>query len=161
MELNAKCAARRRAIVLVDALAYIALLGVVLILASEVFDKGMRESTAFQRNVADIERALKAGERWRADVRAATGQIEVRESRMVIPQNSGPIIYEMGTNQVTRLAGNHRSEVFLKGIKEAKVIMERRGRATGWRWELELEHRRKEARVRPMFTFMAAPGGAR
>jgi hypothetical protein len=161
MEFNAKCAARRRGIVLVDALAYIALLGLVLILASEVFDKGMRQSTAFQRNVADIERALKAGERWRADVRAATGAIEVREGRMVIPQNSGPIVYEMGANQVTRLAGNHRAEIFLKGIKDAHVVMERRGRAIGWRWELELEHRRKEARVRPMFTFMAAAGGAR
>lgn len=161
MEFNAKCAANRRGIVLVDALAYIALLGLVLILASEVFDKGMRESTAFQRNVADIERALKAGERWRADVRAATGAIEVREDRMIIPQKSGSIIYEMGTNQVMRLAGDDRTEVFLKGIKDTKVIMERRGRATGWRWELELEHRRKEARLRPMFTFMAAAGGTR
>jgi hypothetical protein len=41
------------------------------------------------------------------------------------------------------------------------MIEERRGNIVGWRWELELQRRRKEVRVRPLFTFMAAPGGAR
>lgn len=152
---------RRRGIVLIDALVYIALLGVVLVLAAAVFDKGMRESAGLQRNVADIERALKAGERWRADVRAATSAIEVNEQRMVIPQKSGTVVYEMGTNQLRRVQGADRTEVFLANVQGSKMIEERRGKVSGWRWELELERRRKEARVRPLFTFMAAAGGAR
>jgi hypothetical protein len=153
--------ARRRGIMMIEAMVYIALVGVILVLAAAVFDKGMRESAGVQRNVADIERALKAGERWRADVRAATAAIEVSEERMVIPQKNGSVVYEMGTNQVRRVEGEKRVEVFLANVQGSKMIEERRGKAVGWRWELELERRRKEARVRPLFTFMAATGGVR
>ena len=143
---------------MIDAMVYLAVVGVVLILAAAVFDKGLRESAGLQRNISDIERALKAGERWRADVRAANGRIEVSEQRMVIPQKDGKVIYEMGTNQVRRLEGEERTEVFLAGVQGSKMIEERRGAVMGWRWELELERRRKEARVRPLFTFMAVGG---
>ena len=153
--------ARRRGIMMIEAMVYIALVGVILVLAAAVFDKGMRESAGVQRNVADIERALKAGEQWRADVRAATAAIEVSEERMVIPQKNGSVIYEMGTNQVRRVEGERRVEVFLANVQGSKMIEERRGKTVGWRWELELERRRKEARVRPLFTFMAAAGGVR
>ena len=146
---------------MIEAMVYIALVGVILVLATAVFDKGMRESAGVQRNVADIERALKAGERWRADVRAATAGIEVSGERMVIPQKNGSVVYEMGTNQVRRVEGERRVEVFLANVQGSKMIEERRGKVVGWRWELELERRRKEARVRPLFTFMAVGGGVR
>jgi hypothetical protein len=158
MEFDLNRAERRRGIVLIDAMVYIAVVGVVLILAAAVFDKGMRESAGLQRNVSDIERALKAGERWRADVRAASGKIELSERQMIIPKKVGKVVYEMGTNQVRRLEGEERVEVFLAGVQNSKMIEERRGEVMGWRWELELERRRKEARVRPLFTFMAAGG---
>jgi hypothetical protein len=148
----------RHGVVLIDAIVYIAVLGVILILAAQVFDKGLRESAGLQRNISDIERAVKAGERWRADVRAANGRIEVMEQRMVIPQKVGKVVYEMGTNQVRRLEGEERVEVFLAGVQGSKMIEERRGEVMGWRWELELERRRKEARVRPLFTFLAVGG---
>ena len=143
---------------MIDAIVYIAVVGVILILAAAVFDKGLRESAGLQRNISDIERALKAGERWRADVRAAHGKIEVSELRMVIPLKDGKVVYEMGTNQVRRFEGEERTEVFLAGVQASKMIEERRGDVMGWRWELELERRRKEARVRPLFTFMAVGG---
>jgi hypothetical protein len=158
MEFVVNRAERRRGIVMIDAMVYIAVVGVVLILAAQVFDKGMRESAGLQRNVSDIERALKAGERWRADVRAANGKIEMSEQRMIIPQKVGRVVYEMGANQVRRLEGEERAEVFLAGVQGSKMIEERRGDVSGWRWELELERRRKEARVRPLFTFMAVGG---
>ena len=153
--------ARRRGIMMIEAMVYIALVGVILVLAAAVFDKGMRESAGLQRNVSDIERALKAGERWRADVRAATAAIEVSERRLVIPQKSGSVVYEMGTNQVRRVESDKRAEVFLANVQGSTIIEERRGKVIGWRWEVELERRRKEARVRPLFTFMAAAGGVR
>ena len=151
-------ARERRGVGMIDAMIYIAVLGVVLVLAGAVFDKGMRESAGLQRNVSDIERALKAGERWRTDVRAANGKIEVSERGMIIPQKVGKVVYEMGTNQVRRLEGEERAEVFLAGVQDSKMVEERRGDVSGWRWELELERRRREARVRPLFTFMAVGG---
>src|ERR1051325_7624035 len=119
--------ARRRGIMMVEAMIYIALVGGIVVLAAAVFDKGMRESAGLQRNVDDIERALKAGERWRADVRAATGTIETDEQRIVIPQKNGRIVYEVGTNQVRRLKGSDRNELFLAGVRHAKMIQEHRG----------------------------------
>lgn len=152
--------AARDGVMMVEAMVYIALLGIVLIIASQVFNKGMSESAGLQRNVADIERAIHAGERWRADVRSATGPIQANEQSFTIPQKEGAIVYEIRTNQLRRIAAN-RSEVFLADVKDSKMIEERRGNVVGWRWELELQRRRKEARVRPLFTFMAVPGGAR
>jgi Tfp pilus assembly protein PilE len=152
--------AARDGVMMVEAMVYIALLGIVLIIASQVFNKGMNESAGLQRNVADIERAIHAGERWRADVRSATGAIQANEQSFTIPQKEGAIVYEIRTNQLRRIAAN-RSEVFLADVKDSKMIEERRGNIVGWRWELELQRRRKEVRVRPLFTFMAVPGGAR
>jgi hypothetical protein len=152
--------ATERGMLMIDALVYIAVLGLVLILAAVVFDKGLKESSGLQRNISDIERAIKAGERWRADVRSATGAIHAEEQKLTIPQREGAIVYQIETNKVRRIAAD-RSEVFLAEVKDSRMVEERRGNVVGWRWELELEHRRKEARIRPLFTFMAAPGGAR
>jgi hypothetical protein len=165
MKLNFHRVARQRGVLLLDALVYISVLGLVLVLAAVVFDKGMRESAGLQRNVADIERALKAGERWRADVRAAIGTIEVTRAAdgatLAIPQASGRVIYEIRTNEVRRVGSAAKPEVVLTGVKAATMESERRGNVTGWKWELELEQRRKEARVRPLFTFMAVSGGVK
>lgn len=153
--------ASRRGIIMIDAMVYISVIGVVLVLAAAVFDKGMRASAGLQRNITDIERALKAGERWRADVRSATGAIRADQKTVTIPQKNGAIIYDLQANQVQRIGISNKPEVFLTEVKDSKMVEERRGNVVGWKWEVELEHRRKEARIRPLFTFMAAPGGAR
>ena len=149
-----------RGIVLIDAMVYIVVLSIIVILAASVFDKGMRESAGLQRNVADIERAMKAGERWRTDVRAAVGPIEATEQTLTIPQRDGEIVYEFTTNQVRRTVNAAKTEVFLARVQNSSMTQERRGYIVGWKWEVELERRLKEARVRPLFTFMAVSKGA-
>ena len=149
-----------RAIVLIDAMVYIVVLSIILLLAASVFDTGMRESAGLQRNVADIERALKAGERWRTDVRAAVGPIEATDQTFTIPQRDGEIVYEFTTNQVRRTVNATKTEVFLARVQNSSMTQERRGDIVGWKWEVELERRLKEVRVRPLFTFMAVPTGA-
>jgi hypothetical protein len=149
-----------RGVLLIDAMVYIVVLGIILVLAGSVFDKGMRESTGLQRNVADIERALKAGERWRADVRAAIGRIEAGEQTLTVPQREGEVVYEFATNQVRRTVNANKTEIFLARVQTSAMTEERRGNVVGWKWEVELERRLKEARVRPLFTFMAVPKGA-
>lgn len=148
-----------RGIVLIDAMVYIVVLGIVLLLAASVFDKGMRESAGLQRNMADIERAMKAGERWRTDVRSAIGTIESTGQTLTIPQRDGEIVYEFATNEVRRTVNATKAEVFLARVQTSSMTQERRGDVVGWKWEVELERRVKEARVRPLFTFMAVPKG--
>jgi hypothetical protein len=145
---------------MIDAMVYLVVLAIVLLLAASVFDKGMRESSGLQRNVTDIERAMKAGERWRTDVRAAIGPIESTEQTLTIPQRDGEILYEFTTNQVRRTVNATKTEVFLERVQNSAMSQERRGDVVGWKWEVELERRMKEARVRPLFTFMAVPKGA-
>jgi hypothetical protein len=164
MKLNAQ-RADEQGIVLIDVLVYVAVFGLVLILAAAVFDKGMRETAGLQRNITDIERALKAGERWRADVRAATAPIttnpQLEALVFSIPQADRKVYYEIYPNEVRRFVDANKPEVVLKGVEHSQMVEERRGKVVGWKWELELEHRRKEARVRPLFTFLAVPGGTR
>jgi hypothetical protein len=149
----------RRGIVLLDLLVYMSLLVIVLILAAAVFNRGLSEAGNVQRNIADIERAMKAGERWREDVRAATGPIRVEvideDEVMLIPQPTGEVVYRFDSPHVRRGA-----TVALAGVKQSRMIQERRGEIIGWRWELELEQRRKQGKIRPLFTFMAVQGGA-
>ena len=160
MQLRSRQSAAR-GVLLIDAMVYIVVVAMILALAASVFDKGLRESTGLQRNVADIERALKAGERWRADVRAAIGQIEAGEQTLTIPQREGEVVYEFATNQVRRTVNANKTEIFLARVQSSAMTEERRGDVVGWKWEVELERRLKEARVRPLFTFMAAPKGAK
>ena len=58
---------------LVDCLVYLAIWVVVVGLAFSAFYRCMSYSKNLARNADDIARALKAGERWREDVRAAAG----------------------------------------------------------------------------------------
>src|SRR4051812_14582928 len=131
MKFVANRSVRTRGIVMIDAIVYIAVLAVVMVLAAVVFDKGMRESAGLQRNVADIERALKAGERWRSDVRAANGTIEVSQQRMIIPQKQGRVVYEMATNQVRRVEGGGGGGMFLGGGEGVEENGGRRGEGGG------------------------------
>jgi hypothetical protein len=155
-------AEQRSAIVLIDLLVYISLLAIVLALIAVVFDKGLQQSAQLQRNISDIERALKAGERWRAEVRSATAPPRIDKVEGVdffyIPVGTNEIAYSFQSNRVYRFISSKDGwEVALKDVKAAQVFVEAREHASGWRWEVELERRRRTAHVRPLFTFLAVP----
>src|SRR6266487_4316060 len=61
----------QRGFALVDCVAYIGLLAVILTMAFAAFYRALERSRDLSRNAAEIVRALQAGERWRADVRAS------------------------------------------------------------------------------------------
>ena len=156
-------ARRERAIVLIDLMVYMALLAFILILLAVVFDQGMQQSGHLRRNIADIERAMKAGERWRAEVRSATGEPWLQTVDGVeffhIPIGTNQIAYSFQSNRVYRfISTNEGWQVALRDVKSAQVLAERREHAAGWRWEIELERRQKTVHVRPLFTFLAVPG---
>jgi len=163
MELRKNRARERRAILLIDLLMYMALLSIVLIIAAVVFDKMLTNSANLRRNIADIERAARAGERWRADVRSATDAIWTGRAAdgetIVIPQREGEIVYSIGAGEVRRtVTGRAPSQMTLASVRAARMFEERRGHITAWSWHLELQTRQKNARVRPHFAFSAVPG---
>jgi len=153
-------AATRRGIMLVDCLVYISLLALILGLAFSAFYRTLEHSTRLERNAADIIRALHVGERWRADVRSATGELRVSDDTngvaLHIPRGQGGIAYIFREGVVHReeVPGG-RHEVVLPNVKLSGFFRDSRRHVAGWRWELELQGKQEVSRVKPMFSFLA------
>jgi hypothetical protein len=145
----------------IECLVYLSVFVVVLGLGIGAFYVCWDHSKALQYAAGDITDALRAGERWRADVREATGAIIGETApggeRLRIPRGTNEITYSFNAGEVRRqLATSGFSELLLAKVKASEMAMEPRGPVTAWRWELELASRRKETRLPLLFTFAAA-----
>ena len=159
--------ARRRArhlagILLVDCLVYLAVFFVVVNLAFGALYCAWDAHRALRRSAEDIAAAVRTGEIWRADVRAATGPLQAATSsaaaELSIPQAGGSVVYRVEAGRVTRSTPNHPAPVlFLRNVKTSDMRPDPRGQVTPWVWEMELKAARPKARVRPLFTFIAVP----
>jgi len=148
---------------LVEVLVYIAVLATLLSVAYVAFGRALDRSEALRRGAEDIARALRAGERWRADVRAATGAIRVERTpegeRVWIPGPRGMVAYERMTNVLVRREAAGPPALLLTRVGASAMAPEAREQLTVWRWELELlPPTKKPVSVRPLFTFLAVPG---
>ncbi len=157
--------AARRGFTLIECLVYVSVLAVVLGVAFTAFYRCWDNSMGVRRNAEDIERTLKAGERWRADVRSATGPLVVektdQEQVLHIPQAGGEILYLFSLGEVQRRASPDASWVqLLPKVTSSRMEADARREVRAWRWELELAVYRKGARIRPLFTFEAVPNQA-
>ena len=151
-----------RGIMLVDCLMYIALLGVILTLTFAAFYRANENAKNLAQNAADIVRTLNAGERWREDVRAATGPPRVeenaKETLLQLPQAGGEVRYRLRDGILSRqTSANPNWTDLLPNVKSSRMEPDPRQHVTAWRWELELQGRQKVARVKPLFTFLAVP----
>ncbi len=156
---------RLRGTMLIEMLVYIAVLAVVIVLAARAFSRTLDHAREGRRVAADISRALAAGERWRADLRAANGLPRLEAAAPLqalhIPRPAGEVVYFFDGKSLTRGVGTNTPVSFLADLKASSFIRDQRQRVGSWRWEVELATRRP-ARVRPLFTFEAvAPAEAR
>jgi len=149
---------RRSGYTLIEVLTYIACLTVILAVAYPTYHRFVRGSNNLRRNADDIARALNAGERWRNDVRAATGPIRATADQFVIPQRSGEIVYTVSEGVLWRQSSDGQRIAALRGVKSSAMQLETRQRVTAWRWELELASGQKQVLMRPLFTFQAVTG---
>ena len=151
----------KRGFTLIECLVYIAVLGIILNLATHAFFKCLEHSRDLQRNADDIVRALQAGERWRADIRQATATPQLMQAdgqkTLRVSRKDGEVSYTFADGKVWRDAGGRPGrQVFLAGVAASEMVADQRERLTAWRWEMELQSRKSATRVRPLFTFMAA-----
>jgi Tfp pilus assembly protein FimT len=149
----------RSGVLLVECIVYIAVVTILLGVGMSVFWKCWEGHNALRRNADDIVLALRVGEQWRADIRAATGPILVEKvddgERLLIPSSAGQIIYTASHGKVTRTSAD-RDAVVLPTIRGSRMQPDVRRFVTGWRWEIELVSNRKNAGVRPLFAFESA-----
>ena len=153
--------ARTSGIFLLECLVYIALLGLVLGGATTAFYFCWDHSNALIGATDNIASALHTGERWRADVRAATDKITVETNALGevvrIPEGARVVAYRFESGAISRqLSATTRPIVLLSNVKASQMELDARGGVRAWRWELELTPARKETHLPLRFTFEAA-----
>jgi Tfp pilus assembly protein FimT len=158
--------ARQRGFTLLEALAYIAVLAVVLVVMARAFNHCLGSSRAMRRNADDIIRVLHAGEQWREDVRAANGPPQAIHSddadQLLIPAVNGAIIYSFAKGELRRQTSSPAAtNLLLADVQSSQMQSTPRQRVAAWTWELELKPTRKDAKVRPLFTFETVAGPAK
>ncbi len=145
-----------------EALVYMALFVLVLALAYEIFERGSANSLGMKRSTEQIVQAMTAGERWRADVRNATGPLRVEKSPageiLHLPRSGGETQYRFATNAIWRRTDERADWTqVLDRVQASQMQPDVRGEVTAWRWEIELKVRDKKPKSRPLLTFMAVP----
>lgn len=153
------------AYMLVEALVYIGLVVVILGLAFALMYRLVDNSIVLRRNSEDIAAALRAGERWRADVRRAE-QIsgpERTEEGLVLQMSTGTsaIQYRFDGSNVWLRAEDRPWVRLLQNVRASEMRPDQRSQVSSWQWELEMGPRAKgytkPPKVRPLFTFTAVP----
>jgi hypothetical protein len=146
---------------LLECLVYISVFAILLGGATTVFYYCWDHSNALIYTTDDIASALHTGERWRADVRAATGKITVETTAtgevVRIPEGARVVSYRFESGGVSRQTSTTENPVLLlANVKTSQMEMDARGAISAWRWELELLQRRKGTLMPLLFTFEAA-----
>ncbi len=160
---NNHSARAQSGILLLECMVYVALFAVITGLAFTAFYYCWDGSRGLLYSSNDIAAALQAGERWRADIRSATGNITVQTNAtgelIRIPSGKNIILYRFNNGKIQRqLDSKSYSDTLLPSVKSSQMVMDARGPVSAWRWELELKLRPKEIHLPLQFTFEAAPG---
>ena len=145
----------RRGFTLVELLVYVAVLGTVVTVAWLTYYRCWEHSLGVLRNCDDIVRAVEAGERWRDDVRNASGAPSLADGVLRLPRQGGDVRYRFAGEAVERQVGEGAWVPCLAGVKASRMVLDEGKHVRSWRWEVELKVRRKRARIRPLFTFRA------
>jgi len=147
---------------IIECLVYGLVLCILLGVAYAAFYRCVENSVRLRRNADDIANALHAGERWRADVRAASGPIRLEKSDaehiLRLPGERGEVAYQFTTNAILRRVDHGAWTRLLNNVQSSAMESDPRSYVIAWRWELELKPRsKKPGPVRPLFTFLAVP----
>ena len=145
---------------LLECMVYICVFAILLGGATTVFYYCWDHSNALISTTDDIASALHTGERWRADVRAATGKIIVETTATGevarIPEGARVVSYRFESGAVSRqFSSTAKPLLLLANVRASQIRMDARGTVDAWRWELELPPRRNESRLPLRFTFEA------
>jgi hypothetical protein len=151
----------RAGIMLVECMTYIAVFLILSSVAMGAFYFCLGNSEALISATDDISAAIHAGERWRADVRQATGVITIENTAsgeiMRIPEGGTEVVYRFASGQVQRQIGSANfMPLPLPKVISSDMKPDARGSVTAWQWELNLAQRRKETHLPLLFTFEAA-----
>ena len=152
---------RQSGVSLIECLVYVAVFAILLGIGTASFYFCWDHTRATIFTADEIGSALRAGETWRADVRAATGKISVETTAtgetVKISEGGKEILYRLADGELRReIPAQKLSRVLLPKVKSSAMTTAPRDGVTAWRWELEVTPRRKDAHLPLLFTFAAA-----
>jgi hypothetical protein len=152
---------RSSGVSLIECIVYIAVFAVLMNVGGAAFYFCWDHTRSVIYATDDIESALRAGEGWRADVRAATGKISIETSAtneiVRIPTSKDKIIYRFESGELRReIESENNSRRLLTKVKSSQMVADKRGDVAAWRWELELTGRHTDAHRPLLFTFEPA-----
>jgi Tfp pilus assembly protein FimT len=154
-------AARTAGLMLVECLAYIAVLSVIMGLGFAAFYQCTESANGLRRSADDIVKTLHTGERWRADVRSASAPLRLvegeKETTLIVPHKTNQVAWLFSAQSVWRRTDTNTPWVpLLRKVLRSRMEKDDRDQVTAWRWELELKSKQPDPHVRPLFTFEAA-----
>jgi Tfp pilus assembly protein FimT len=152
---------KRAGIMLLECLVYIAVFAILLGIGTAAFFYCWDHTQANMATASEVESALRAGETWRADVRAATGKITVSEGTegevVEIPGPAGKVVYRWVEGELLRENGpSNHPRLLLQRVVRSAMQTETRAGVPAWRWELELKPPRRMPNFPVRFTFLSA-----
>lgn len=147
-------------ILLIECVTYIAVFAILTSVGFAAFYLCWNQSKAVVYATDDIGAALRAGERWRADIRNATGPISVEHGdsgdTIEVPTHDNKIVYRFASGEVHReIPAVQHDELLLPKANSSQMQKEMRNGVTAWRWELNVAVRRPETQLPLLFTFEA------
>ena len=149
-----------RGITLIECLAYIVLLGAITGVATVALGRLWGTTGRMARSGDALAAALRAGERWRADIRDARGPVEAMAdgAGCRIPGASGAIEWRWHDGLVWR-RGSGAEVVWLGPVVASTMASEARDGVLAWRWEFLMAPESAKSRFEPWHGFVAVPGG--
>jgi len=158
---NIPASRRRSGMSLIECLVYIAVFAILLGIGTASFLLCWDHTRATIFTASEVESALRAGECWRADVRAATGKISIEttgaDETVKIPSGGNEIVYRLAGGELQRETSPQTGKrLLLAHVKTSAMKTEVRNGVNAWRWDVELTPRRKDAHLPLLFTFEAA-----
>lgn len=152
----------RTGMLLIECLVYMTVFVILFSLGTAAFYLCWNHTRSVISTTDQIESALHAGERWRADVRAATGKISMETTpnseTVRIPVGTKAVIYHFENGELRReIPAQKRSFTMLAKVRTSEMKPELRDGVTAWRWELKLTPRQSKTHFPVLFTFEAVP----
>jgi hypothetical protein len=77
---------------------------------------------------------------------------------VTIPEGGKEISYRLAAGELWRQTSPQNvSQLLLSKVNSSQMQSDPRGQVTAWRWELQLNERRRETHLPLVFTFEAVP----
>ena len=141
---------------LIECMVYLSVIAVILLLGMTALFHGLKQHYRISQGSTDITRALGAGERWRADLRAAGRPPAWHDDKdgpqLRVASGTNTIRYAFRTNTVWRSTDGLHWQPVLAGVKTSRMTALDRPPVTAWQWDVELVSHARSA-VKPWFTF--------